>query len=298
MGLIACGRWGKNYVSTVNAMENVEITHVVTTHPENAKLFKNKVRVLKNYRELCTINGLDGAFLAAPSSFHNEIAQECLYGLLPIMIEKPMCIGYEQTLTLSKSIRGAKIPCLVNHTQLFNPAYQEICSLFKAGRPKKIISKFCTHGPFRPDCPMLWDYGVQDVSMILNLLKENPLEVNATLDAHKNYPNSGELVIDLRFKSTEAHIVINNIATKKYRSFITETGWNQMSMFDEELYEIRESGINRVHVPTEKPLARAIQAFIAAIEANEYVGVDLAVDVARVLERCQESINKNSGLTK
>lgn len=293
--LIGVGRAGKNFINTINKMENCQITHLVTSNPDNAKLCKNKVKILKSHHDVCSLpgaGGVDGVIVAVPNESHSIILQDCLYALLPTLIEKPMGANLIETLGLRQSVYASKVPVLVGHTQTFSAAYQELCGYFKAAKPKKITSKFRSYGPFRKNATIVWDFLVHEISMVLNLLNmEAPIEVEAHLESHKNYPNSGELDVKLKFKSTEVSININNLATQKYRSFIAENAWTCLSLFDEELYDVRESRSNKIHLPSERPLHREINAFIEAIETNSYVGVELAVEVARVLDRCQNYLD-------
>lgn len=296
--LIGCGRFGKNYIKTIAGMDNVQITHLVTSKPENAKLIANKVKIFKTYGELLSMPHVDGVIIATPPETHSIILQDCIYHLLPALVEKPLCMSLKEANALRDYVKTSKVPVMVGHTQLYNPAYVEFCSRFKSQKPKTIQSKVSSFGPFRDKTPMLWDWAPHDLSMCLNLLKEMPTKVSAVQTSHANYPNSGQLEINLEFKATKANIYINNLSANKYRAFVGTSSFQTMSMFDEELYEGRSDRIFQIQVPKERPLKCVVDAFVEAIETSQggnevWVGLDLAVDITKVIEKCQRSIEKN-----
>lgn len=296
LALVGCGRFGKNYIKTIEGMPNVEITHLCTSNPENAKLIiKNKVKVHKQYTEIFDGCNLDGIIICTPAETHAGLVHECIYHLLPTMVEKPLCTRVLDATTLQNYVKNSyKVPCFVDNTQLYNPAFQEICKVFKTSKPKEINTKVCSFGPFRENMPMLWDWAPHDISMCLQLLKEMPLKVKAKLDPHENYYNSGELYVELCFKNTVAKFTINNLSTSKYRSFSAVSSFNTMTMFDHEVFEVRGDNVFNIKVSNEKPLKLAIDAFIETIETQSLTGLDLSVNVVRVLEKLQESLEKES----
>lgn len=293
--LIGVGRWGKNYIKTIEQMSGVQITHLCTRNPENAKLIKkNKVKVVKNYMELCSDRFLDGVIVATPPHTHHEIVCSVAHSLLPVMVEKPLSLSLEEAISTANFLKEAKVPVLVDHTQLFNPAYEELVTSFKNDQIKTIDAKVCSFGPFRKDVSMLWDWAPHDISMVINLMKGKPAKVKASLVEHENYDNSGQLLITLKYKNTDINIKIDNLSGSKYRSFRASSNSKTITLFGEELYETRGDWIRTVQLTNEKPLQRAIMAFVDAIETNSMIGLDLAVDVAAVIEKCQKSIDNDS----
>lgn len=292
-GIIGCGRFGKNFIKTINEMDGVQITHMVTSKPENAKLVNNKVKIVSSCLEMCA-QAVDGVIVATPPETHGTLMQECAYNLIPVLCEKPMCMDLKEAMALRDYMKVGKIPCLIDHTQLWNPAFMELTERFRNDKVKKIETKVCSYGPFRKDVPMLWDWAPHDLSMCLSLLKEMPTKIKASLVPHENYDNSGELNIELVFKHTTANIKINNLSSCKYRTFIGTSPFMTLTMFGEELFQTRGQDITQLTVSNERPLFNVVNAFIHAIERGSYEGLDLAVDVIKIIEKCQKSIEKES----
>jgi len=293
-GLIGCGRFGKNYIRTIQQMENVEITHLYTSNPANSSLFKNKVKITDNYIELLLDKKLDFCIIATPPHTHFEIICGCFYHLLPFICEKPICLNSYDSQEIKNLAQKQQIPCLIDNTQLFNPAFIELVKTFKNDPIKSIVSKSASFGPFRKDIGILWDWCGHDLSMMIRLLKETPISVKANLISHPNYDNSGQLHVDVKFKHLVASIDVDNLSSSKYRGFTAESNFLKMTMFDQELFQIRGDSCKTITVSNEKPLTKVISSFIDALEDKLQIDIGLSCDIIKILEKCDESLKNNN----
>lgn len=296
LGLCGVGRFGKNYIKTIEGMEDAEIVAISTSNPENAKLFNHKVIVFDHFSKLAQCGALHGVIIATPPNTHYQIMKNCVDNVLPFLVEKPMCGNINETLAASYLIKSSRIACMVGHTQLQNPAYRELVTMYDYDKAKTVLSQVCSVGPFRKDVSMLWDWLPHDFSMLLTLMREFPDKLKASYVKHENYDNSGEVEVELHWKKTKATIKLNNLATKKYRVFQVDSAVKRVTMFDNELFETRDNKIRQIHVKKEMPLRVQVENFILAMETNTQIGVDLAVKIAKLIEFCEKSIEQNSKL--
>jgi predicted dehydrogenase len=292
IGLIGVGRMGKNYISTINKMEDIEITHLCTTKPENAKLVSNHVKITGNYQDLFYDKTIDGVIIATPPSTHMDIMRNCVNTALPFMVEKPMALSTKDCVLINEMVLKFNLGCMVDYTQLYNPAFIELQRLYKGRKIETIETKVCAFGPFRKDVSMLWDWAPHDIAMILSLLKDFPTKINASYEKDEEHDNSGKLTIELTFKNTKAKIFIDNTSDVKYRSLIAKAGFSTMTIFGGELYETRDDKISSFPLSKELPLKKAVEEFIAAIDTGEAVGVNTSIDVSRIIEKCEKILNK------
>jgi predicted dehydrogenase len=312
LGLIGVGRWGKRYVQTIAKLEQAQLTHLCTRHPENAKLLSNPVQITNNWRELCRNKQIDGVIIASPPETHAEILRECLEAGKPALVEKPLCMSSKDAVMLQELNRKLKIPVLVDHTQLFQPAYEKISNEFPNPEDIKFIhSEGEDYGPFRKDASVLWDRAPHDLALCLDLLKELPVSVSCIgavswngLPAH-----SQMLILKLCFKSdVVCWINVGHLATQK-RRFFSVFGENRAFVFDDlaqdklkefriqwsdrcnNPHQILEKGVT-VAIAPEFPLTRAVLEFVNGIKGNlsNKFGLDLAVNVIRLLEAAQQSL--------
>lgn len=295
-GLCGVGRFGKNYVKTIEAMEGVEISHICTSKPENVKLFSKKPRVSTDYKILCSDFALDGILICTPPSTHMDIMFECIHNLKPFLVEKPMTMSLIDAKAIRDTVKYARLPCMVDHTHLYSAAWEEMNYRMKKEKILSVNSKVHAFGPFRQDVPMLWDWAPHDIAMCIEFMKQMPVRVQASYIRNENYDNSGEINIALYFKSLTANIIINNASDKKYRAFVTSSDYLTFSIFCDELFETRSGKCTQQKLPLETPLKRLIDNFIVAIETQNNDSMDLGVNVVNIIEKCRKSIENNAEL--
>lgn len=290
LGLLGCGRFGKNFINTIARLPNMEIAHIGTSNPANAKLFKQKVRVSSMPHEVCMDKRLDGVVICTPPHTHRELIEACFYYMTPFMVEKPMCLSLEDAVYIKNQAEQLMMPCMVDHTQLFNPAFEELVKSYKNNKVTGITSKVHSFGPFRKDINMLWDWLPHDIAMCVRLLKQNPTSVIVNEVSHPNYDNSGQLSVLLKFPGLTAKIEIDNLSKSKYRAFVVDSPYLKMTMFGEELFQVHKDGAKEIKIGCESPLSRVMNIFVEAIETQMQVDITLGYEVVRILESCAVSL--------
>jgi len=316
LGLIGVGRWGKVYIWTILSLgERCRITHLGTRNPENATLLPYPVNVMSDWRRLIE-SDCDAIIIATPPSTHAEIVEACLEARKPCMVEKPFCLDVATAERLHEQILAFNVPVLVNHTQLFNPAYQALRrALLEAGEPVRVIlSEGMGLGPFRSDVSALWDWGPHDVSLCVDLLGQVPLHV-AALGGPTDPRGAPELVsVRLDFPGGAcAWIQAGRLSPSKRRHFSVFTD-TQLYVLDdlatEKLtvspidFSRREAdGIADVlekypisSVSAHSPMENAVRYFLDGLAGGDrrYFNTELALDVVRLLAKCEEALRGES----
>jgi predicted dehydrogenase len=116
-----------------------------------------------------------GVIIATPPDSHVDLALPFLRAGLPVMIEKPVALSFDDAESLLPPQYENKI--LVNHTHLFAPAYERLKKLLV----DPIIRIDISHhgpGPAR-DYSGLYDYGCHGVAMCLDLIPGVSMSVTA-----------------------------------------------------------------------------------------------------------------------
>lgn len=258
--LVGNGKWGKNYISTLNNFPEVNLT----------------IATRQNWKQLVDRNP-NGVIIATPPDSHIEIASYALKKDIPIMIEKPLALSLDEV----KKLEGFAAPILVNYIHLFSDAYQKIKEIVEPEKITSITSAGYNDGPIR-NCSSLWDYGPHDIAMILNLTKKMPDNVCAF--EFKN-ENKSIFTIQMNYKSFFTTSTVGNGANKPCRSLHVDFNGITVSYNDKER--------SPHHTP---PLTNALTTFIKAISgmSDERLGLDLSIKVTKTLELCQQFINESS----
>jgi predicted dehydrogenase len=122
VGLIGLGLMGSNHARVLNSLENVELVAVVEPKGEQARIdsripVHSAVEELKKYK-------LDYCVIAAPTSFHEELALWCIDEGLPFLLEKPISYDLESANHIIEKSKRKKIKAAVGHIERYNSALQ------------------------------------------------------------------------------------------------------------------------------------------------------------------------------
>lgn len=294
LGLIGAGRWGRNYIRTIAALDGVRLTRLASRNPESRKLVGPECTISADWRHVVESGDLEGIIIATPPSLHAEMTIAAVAAGIPVLVEKPLTLGLAEAVTLREQVRTRKGRVMVDHTHLFHPAFEELKRQMAAlGMIREIEAEAGNQGPYREDVPVLWDWGPHDVAMCLDLLGEPPREARGMREARANRGRAvAETIrLELEFSSgARARIRISNMLEKTRRfSVRCEAGalvYDDMAR--NKLMLHRDGKESPINVPAELPLSRVVKAFVAGISAGDDAtdGLDLAVSVVAVLERC------------
>jgi predicted dehydrogenase len=310
--LIGAGRWGQVYIRTILAMhDRATLSCVCTTRSEIASTLPSSVRFVSAWREALAA-GCDAVIIATPPSTHAEILEACVAARLPCIVEKPLCLDIQTAMRLQKSIAKSGIPVLVNHTQLFHPAYIALKQLLSSRQEtvKLVLSEGMGLGPFRLDTPALWDWVVHDVSLCLDLISASPIGVTAIGSSSANPHNSPEMVsISLQFPDdVTAWIASGNLSPLKQRRLSVFTNSHIYVVDDRSDVALSEADIDFSQrytggivdglalrpIPLEpriEPMRNVLEYFVDHVSAGKQgnrFGLELAVETVEILSRCGE----------
>ncbi len=162
--VIGAGRWGQNIIQTLRTMPEAELLYI-----EN-----------KDHRKLLAKKDIDAVIIATPGSTHARVALPFIARGLPVFIEKPMTTALADAKRLAAAARKSGSLVFIGHLHIYNPAYQKAKALTQtSGRIRFLYGEGCNNGPYREDMSALWDWAPHDLSMMLDLVGENPLSVQA-----------------------------------------------------------------------------------------------------------------------
>jgi hypothetical protein len=233
--LIGNGKWGKQYINTI---KQLPINLTIATY---------------DYK----LNNIDGVIICTPPQSHIEIAEYFLSKNIPVMIEKPLSLSLNEANKLKQYLT----PILVNNIHLFSNEYQNLKN--KISDIKGIFSIGCNNGPIR-NYSSLWDYAPHDLSMILDLTKQNPHKIE-----YREF-KPGLHIIKLYFDKFYSYSIVGNGAKIKKRELI---------VYSDNIYRYTNS---------ENILFNAINVFLNIINGKKdyRMGLGLSLDILDILVKC------------
>jgi len=301
LGLIGAGRWGKRYIETIRGMSGVRLAVVVSRNQETTHLVPDAA-VLNDWRDLVA-GDLDGVVIATPPATHSEILRSMVSAGIPTMVEKPLCLDLTEALALRDLVRKSKVLILVDHTQLFHPAFTTLKVHGEELGPVRFVrSEGAAFGPFRSDVSVLWDWAPHDVSLCLDLLNRVPDRVSALGD-------DGSVTVWLHFDNdTSAWIANSNLSLQKRRLLTVYFEHHALVLDDSAIDKLTEYKVdfegssrnftfdsgNILPVPQGMPLTCAVSYFVQGIRGGDTArfGLDLACDVIRTIDAAQRALDQ------
>lgn len=305
LGLIGAGAWGKKCIATIGELPDTVLARVGSGNPETRALVPPTCAVSAEWRDVAGAKDLDGLLIASPPPLHYPMAKLAIEKGLPVLIEKPLTLDFDEAKELLALAEREGSIVRVNHIHLHNRAYGELKRRAETlGPPRLIVSEGGSWGPFRAEAPGIWDYGAHDISMILDLLGEAPRKVQAEMEARQKLREgpgeSARLTLDFP-SGCQARVHVGNLFKEKRRRL--EVHFEKEVLIYEDHPKARltrrtlspGSPGQEEELPFrwEPPLKLAITAFIEAVRSGDRSpqSLRLGAAVVEVLTACEKIYN-------
>ncbi len=313
-GLIGLGRWGRTYVKTLAELgSRCRLSHVCTSQPEKAQAIPHPVTVVSDWQSLIQ-SDCDAVIIATPPAMHAEMLEHCLAERKPCIVEKPLCLDLPTAERLHRAVSSSGVAVLVNHTHLFDPAYDALKGVLADGRERVrlVVSEGASWGPFRSHTPALWDWAPHDVSLCLDLIGELPEQLQALggpvdpqgapeqFSLTLAFPGGAGAWIHAGRLSPQKRRVLG-VVTDQHLYTLDQLGTERLMVADMELESRYDGGapdpLVRRAIPfksLESPLERVVRYFAVGLQGGDRArfGTALACDVVKVLTRAEQAMRK------
>lgn len=207
VAVIGCGYWGPNIIRNFSQLSNCQVKYCCDLD------FQKLGRVKKLYPSIETTSTLDtilqddaieAVAIVTPISTHYEIARQCLEHKKHVLIEKPITASAEQALSLIRLSEKNNRVLMVGHTFEYTAAVNKVKEAVESGELGDICyicSERLNLGLFQPDYNVIWDLAPHDISIILYVMNDYPVSVNAQGKAHYKKDIEDVAVVTLNFSN-------------------------------------------------------------------------------------------------
>jgi UDP-2-acetamido-3-amino-2,3-dideoxy-glucuronate N-acetyltransferase len=320
LALIGAGQWGKNLA---RVFFDLGILKIICDSSEEI-LKKNSLK----YPEISTTSSfsdtlaspdINAVAIATPAEQHYDLAKKSLLAGKHVFVEKPLSMTVMEGEELVQIAKQQKKVLFVGHVLQYHPAVQTIKNMLQEGQLGKlqyIYSNRLNLGKIRREENILWSFAPHDISVILSLVGEEPIEVSAT-GTNILHPEIADTTItNMKFPSgVVAHIFVSWLHPFKEQKLVL-IGDQSMVVFDDTAsidqklvtYPHRISWKAGIPIPDKRegapidltkqwkePLIEEGWAFINSIHGKTALtNGEEGVRVLKVLQRAQVSMdNKN-----
>lgn len=327
IGVIGCGYWGPNLVRTLSETDGASVVRVSDLRPGRLEFIARRypaIATTSQAEDILTDASIDAVVIATPPDTHCALALEALNRGKHIFVEKPLATRTADAERIVELAARQQRTLLVGHLFLYHPAVVQIRSLLDQGDLGTVYcisSTRCNLGPPNTSIDVLWDLAPHDISMVLHLMQDAPIDVNAYGASFTNPRFAETVFVILRFGDGRiAHIHVSWLTPGKVR-VMQLIGSKRVVVYDDmqsvQKVQVYEPGIdNRVNagdkdssqlgfmpggiwappLKTYEPLRAECDDFVNSIRTGRSPLSDgtRALEVVRVLEAASASL-RNGG---
>lgn len=315
--VVGCGHWGKNLARNFAALGHLYA--ICESDAERLKTFAGlypEAKAFARLEDAIADAGVDALVLATPAEEHFRMAVAALRGGKDVFVEKPLALEWQEGMEMVETARRCGRILMVGHLLRYHPAILKIQELLAAGtigRIEYIYSHRLSMGKIRRQENALWSFAPHDISVILALTGQTPLQAIATGGAYLQ-PNVADVTVsNLLFdRGTRAHIFVSWLHPYKDQRLVV-IGSRQMVVFEDTrpdqkliLYDkqiewkngqVETARSQGVPVPfdADEPLRRECLHFVDCVASRRtpHTPGEEGVEVLRVLQACQRSLQMN-----
>ena len=289
VAVIGAGAWGTKIMRACAALPELALRWVVSSNAHTAALTPPGCKVVKSLSDLPGTPELQGVIIATPPETHVPIATTFMDAGIACMIEKPLALNTCEADILLALAKQRRAFALVDHIYLYHSGYRALKATLPGPLSQThIISRGGACGPLDRSTPVIWDWLPHDLSMILDLFRQDPIRVSCDRESSHSETAEGELYrLTLQFPDgNSAEILCGNGFAARRRTLTVETDGTRLHFSDEGVPALTRNGEQMPIAPT-MPLDNILKRFAAGILAGEenHTDLELAARVVRAIER-------------
>jgi UDP-2-acetamido-3-amino-2,3-dideoxy-glucuronate N-acetyltransferase len=183
IAVIGCGYWGKNLVRVFSELGALGCVCDQDLSQCDRLTISGKTPVFtKQMEEILEDSTIRAVAVATPARTHYEIVKTCLEAGKDVFVEKPLALDAADGQTLVEIARQQSRVLMVGHILLYHPAVRRLRQLIDEGALGRILycySNRLNMGLIRTEENILWSFAPHDISVMLYLLEEEPIAVEA-----------------------------------------------------------------------------------------------------------------------
>jgi predicted dehydrogenase len=239
IGVVGLGYWGPNLARNFLAIPGCEVKWLCDASEQaRAKVAQTipDARLSDDIDELLQDGELDAVVLATPVPSHAELATRALQAGKHCFVEKPLATNVEDAQRAVTAAEQAGKTLMVGHLLEYHPAVAQLKDLVDGGELGELYYLYGNRvnlGKLRADENALWSLGAHDVSVVLHLIDEDPVECTAHGRSYVREGVEDVVFCYLRFPSgVVAHLHLSWLDPHKERR-LTVVGSRRMATFDD-----------------------------------------------------------------
>ena len=287
IALVGCGNWGKNIARNLHEMgylaciyDSSEKLSEKLSDDYNLPTFKlNKIFEDKN---------INAIVIASPAITHKDLAIQALKNDKDVFIEKPFCLSLQDAKRISELATNRNRVLMIGHLLNYHNAFikmKELLQKEKIGVLQNIRANRLAFGAIRSVESVIYDLSVHDISMILSITEEIPIDVNVQSIHHHNNIGPDAISVKLSFSKGLTALINSDwmcpykehkfsaIGTKGSLIFDDTKTWSEKLLYNPSFVTskniIEPLPIEKIKIQANEPLKSELNEFINCIYSRK-----------------------------
>ncbi len=294
-GVVGVGYLGRFHAQKFKKIKEANLIGIYDLDWNRTKTIADEV-CTQPYEDMKSLyNNIEAVSIVTPTSCHFEIAQSALKNNLHVFIEKPIAITSVEAQTLCTLSKKHNKLLQVGHIERFNPVFHSIreklnfCFKFH-------FKRFTSFKKRALDVDVVTDLMIHDIDLLLNLLNESPISVQAEGEKIRT-DKYDKVIVNLLFTNEKKAILeASRVHTHPYRMMIAESDSFSISAdFLKSAYSIKHIENEEFYytLPKEDSLFEELSSFVNSILNNKpsVCTGESATENLKIVERILESID-------
>jgi predicted dehydrogenase len=239
IAIVGLGYWGPNLARNFAALPDVDVHWLCDADEQalsEAGAAHPDARHTASIDDVLADDTVDAVVIATPVPTHAELAIRVLESGRHCFVEKPLAQSVADAERVVAAAASAGRVLMVDHLLEYHPGIvrlKELVDTGELGEIHYVYGKRLNLGVLRKDENALWSLGAHDVSVLLRLAGEEPIECEARGECYTRPGIEDVVFAFLRFPSgLSAHLHLSWLDPHKERRF-TVVGSRRMATFDD-----------------------------------------------------------------
>ncbi len=258
VAVIGCGYWGPNIIRNLTQLPEARLVSICDLRPDRLEYVKEHfpgIGVTQDTSSILNDPEIEAVVLTTSADSHYTLAQEALQAGKHVLVEKPLAQTSAECRALIDLASSRKRVLMVGHTFLYNAAVRKLKEFVdgrELGDIYYLYSSRLNLGRIRSDINAMWNFAPHDVSIMLYLLGQMPVQVSAKGQSYIQPGIEDVVFMHLDFANgASAMIHISWLDPHKVR-MMTIVGSRKMVVYDDVSRDAKivvyDKGIDKVNI--------------------------------------------------
>ena len=287
IALIGCGNWGKNIARNLYQMGSLACIYDTNIKLTKKLSYEYSLPILQ-LTKIFEDQNINAIVISSPAITHKDIAVEALKNDKDVFIEKPFCLSLPDAQKLSKLAINKNRILMVGHLLNYHNAFIKMKELVKNGKigvPQNIRANRLALGSIRSKESVVYDLTAHDISMIISITEELPVDVEVQSIHHHNNIGPDAVSVKLSFSKGLTAMINSDwmspykehkfsiIGSKGSLIFNDTKNWSEKLLYNPSFVTsknlIKSLPIENIKIQENEPLKRELKEFIDCINSRK-----------------------------